>query len=205
MTQRSRGLLCLAIGCLIAWSLAVAGPASAECTMLDPWPPFAPIADTAERIIVAEVLLDPNHPDGEPGILHLRVDQVLRGNDQPGVAIDIRYLPSGLPEIICPGGSYLRARSGDVLALAFNGSTADGRRGVNTAAWIHGAPDTMQPGLGRITVAELQAFTTPTPPNGLSASPHFQALALIVLSAGAALVLLTWVFRDSILTILGRH
>ena len=148
----------VSVGFVLAWLLAAAAPAAAECTSLDPWPSFRATVRAAERVIVGEVVedRDPNS-SGFLSRFGLRLDAVLRGPGTVGEIVEIAYLKSGRPTTVC-ADSHLWVLPGDVIALALDAPGPDGRTLTNSVAWLEGSPDTMQQGVGQITLDELRAL-----------------------------------------------
>jgi hypothetical protein len=146
------------VGFVLVWLLAAAAPAAAECTSLDPWPSFRATVRAAERVIVGEVVedRDPNS-SGLLSRFGLRLDTVLRGPGTVGEIIEIAYLKSGRPTNVC-ADSHLWVLPGDVIALALDAPGSDGRTLTNSVAWLEGSPDTMQRGVGQITLDELRTL-----------------------------------------------
>ena len=165
------------------------GTARAECGFLDPWPSFQAIAPKAERVIVGKVVED--RDDNSSGYLArfgFRVDEVLRGNAAVGAIIEIAYLPPGPPWVLCPD-TYLRPLLGDVLAIATGAPGPNGET-LNSAAWIKGAPDDMEVGLGRISRRDLHALfglpatDTAAPPRSISTQTPWALIIVAGLLGG---------------------
>ena len=156
----------------LGWTSLTATAVVAECTALDPWPSFQKAVPTAKRVIVGEVVedRDPNS-SGYLSLFGLRVDEVLRGKGEVGKVIEIRYLSSGLPGTICPRNTNLRVLPGDVIAIAFDALAPDRRSHINAVAWVRGTPDTMQRGVGSITMAELRDLAALPPTDAAELLP----------------------------------
>jgi len=96
------------------------------------------------------------------------VDEVVRGAAPD--ELEIRGLKSGLPLVGsqgCRQNAMLHADTGDVLAIAFDG-TVDGRTGVNTAAWISGERSVR--GASDLSLAEMKRFARALPDTGIASS-----------------------------------
>ncbi len=133
---------------LAATALATASvPALAECvSQTNRFPDFADVAPTASIVVIGTVVETGPDNEGWEGMISLRVDDAIRG--EPPTTMEVEFLRSGLAlrgNEACRDSAYLTARTGDVIALALDGSLA-GRKGVNTAAWIEGQPSEWEPG-----------------------------------------------------------
>lgn len=172
-------------------------PTRAECVFTEPWEPFANVAPIAEFLVVGKVIEDrtPDHQGGRLGRFGLLVQAVYRGDATVGSVIDIRYVPPHSGELVCT--TYLRPMLGDVLAIAIGAAGSDGRT-YNSAAWLSGAPDANQQGLGTITASDLEALVglPPTdvgpmnPDNRSGVAPLFGALVTMIAALLGALVVL---------------
>ncbi len=177
-----------------------AGPALAECvSQTNRFPDYADVAPTARTVVIGTVVETRPDDDRSAGRFSLRVDHVIRGD--PPAIMDVEFLRSGLPRRgspACRDSAYLRARTGDVIALALDGRL-DGRGGVNTAAWIEGRPSVWDPGIRVMSsrqairaakdlpATDAVPATEPPPPRVID---HGALLVLLgVMTSGAALVL----------------
>lgn len=123
----------------------------AECTNVSRWPDFAQAAPTARRIVLGTVVEGQRFATSH---FTLRVDDVLRG-ESPGV-IEYDRFRSGAPTPDCPGESVLRARRGDILAVAY-GAKVKGLPGrISAVAFVSPSkPDALMPGAARLSLAEV--------------------------------------------------
>ncbi len=176
--------------------LTLSAPALAECSSQpNRWPAFSAVAPSAERILVGTVA-GPSGPH-EPGPnyvgLDIRVGEVLRGSASE--TIEIIALRSGLPLVglgSCQRGAILYARTGDVIAFAFDGRLPGVAGKVNTAAWIEGRPHSLLvPGPERLTIDEVRYYSRlPDTSTGILVSlrePQDPPTANIMLMLAAAL------------------
>jgi len=150
----------------------------AECPYLPPYPPVTEAVPSAREIIVGTVLESIN---GSPGDFTLRIDEVLRGDAAVGQVRRITYLYPNWPNEKLDGGvitscTYLTAKPGDVIAIAYQALADDGRTRINAAGWIKGSPDYWNEGWGEIaTLSELRALAA-LPPTDAAASVSLTAM-----------------------------
>jgi hypothetical protein len=125
-------------------------PVRAECMYLPPWPDITPAIGSARAIVVGEIVADFElselglGPDQGPRDYALRVTEVLRGDARPGDLIDMQYLGANWPQTRYSGGNgtsaasctHLRAKPGEVIALAFDALQPGGRMSENGTTWI---------------------------------------------------------------------
>ena len=127
-----------------------ATPVRAECMYLPPWPDITDAIPTARRIIVGEIVTDFEladlhlGPDQGPRDYALRVTEALRGEGQAGDMVDMQYLGANWPQTRYKGGdgtsapscTYLRAKPGEIIALAFDALQPGGPMNENGVRWI---------------------------------------------------------------------
>lgn len=126
-----------------AFGLA-ATPVLAECVQQENFfPRFTKVAPSANRIVVGTVGTDLWGFQPTPSF-KFHVDEVLRGVSPADLVI--RGLKSGLPLIgapACRQNAFIYAHTGDVIAIAYDGTLPGVAGHVTTVAWIKGAPDVL--------------------------------------------------------------
>jgi len=152
-----------AIALATATVLSVASTARAECSYLPDYPPITAAMRSATEIIVGEVV---ERLDDSPGDFRLRINHVLRGGARVGDVRHIEYLYPKWPTITPSDGAvlesctYLAARKGDLIAIAFGALANDGRTRYNAAGWLKGVPRYWGGNVyaERTTLAKLEAL-----------------------------------------------
>jgi len=137
---------------------AVSDPARAECSGdANAWPAFTEVAPSAKRIFVGTVTEGLGRGLRWFGWYRVRVDETLRGPQSD--TRDIYFIISGLPPTgskACRQNRYLEARVGDVIAFAFGGRIAGVRGSIRTAAWLETRPSPYNPGIERLSLAQVR-------------------------------------------------
>jgi hypothetical protein len=103
-----------------------ASPVAAECSYLPPWPKATEAIQSAETVIVGDMVDDfdlaelglTEEADGQRAVA-LRVTEVLRGDYRVGQLVDIQYLPANWP--------YAWTESGPVGSCSINPGWAGDR------------------------------------------------------------------------------
>jgi hypothetical protein len=167
-----------------AW-LAAPLPVLAECMVMDEWPTFRDGAATASRIVVGEVDESYSDDSADNAIeFHVAVTDVLRGQTTSGLDFE-GGTQTDPPPTDCPGDSILRVRVGDVLAIAFDG-TSDSPTSVRAVAWVKGHPHAfLMPGAGVLSLREANALaslpqTDISSTASRSSSPYLPLAPLVV-------------------------
>lgn len=189
--------LVILLGTLVAATGLSTSPALAECVnQANFFPKFTKVAPTAKRIIVGTVGRDQNGHYPTSPVFDFHVDEVLRGTSPSDIRIFA--LRSGLPPRGAAGcfrDAHVYARTGDVIALAFDGRLPGFARRVTTVAWIEGMPDefamqhVQKLSLEEVRrIAALPDTSTTTPDDsGRNASGFLLGSAVLGLTAGLAL------------------
>jgi hypothetical protein len=158
----------LAVGGLIAVAMCVgvAGPAAAECSGYDAWPPFERFAvGRANQVLVGEVT-EATRTDSSDAIIafRFRVDSALVGSD-PG---EVAFEPIVGSKALC--APVLVVEVGDRLAIALDHTTSStpGGSQVGVAAFLNRDPtegpnsDRMR-GAEQLTLAAVRSLVTQPP------------------------------------------
>jgi hypothetical protein len=128
-----------------------AGPASAECMFIPPFPRAEPAIRSAEEVIVGELVsgsaadLDLG-PNQGPRKMAMRVTEVLRGPKAVGDLVDVEYLLPNWPWIRYRGGNgqavpsctylVMEANVGDSIVLALGAVQPRQRLEVEGVSWM---------------------------------------------------------------------
>ena len=151
MTGRSMLRLSTMVVLLLAVAHAVAGPASAECMFIPPFPRAEPAIRSADEVIIGDVIragatdLDLG-PNQGPRQMALRVTEVLRGPKAVGDLVDIEYLEPNWPWIKYRGGNgqavpsctylMMEANVGDRIVLALGAVQPQQRLENEGLSWM---------------------------------------------------------------------
>jgi hypothetical protein len=151
MTGRSMLRRTATVLLLFAFAHAVAGPASAECMFVPPFPKAEPAIRSADEVVIGDVIqagasdLDLG-PNQGPRQMALRVTEVLRGPKAVGDLVDIEFLEPNWPWIKYPGGNgqavpsctylVMEANVGDTIVLALGAVQPQQRLENDGLSWV---------------------------------------------------------------------
>ena len=125
-------------------AITMSTPVNAECPYIPPYPPVTAAARSAREIIVGTVL---ENVGGQIYDLRLRIDDVLRGSSNVGEIRRVKFLYPNWPLTKLDDGTMLApceaitASPGNVIALAYDALSIDGRTRYNAVSWISGKPE----------------------------------------------------------------
>jgi hypothetical protein len=191
----------LAVGGLMACatSIGVAGPAAAECTGYDPWPPFERFAvGRANQVLVGEVT-EATRTDSSDAIIafRFRVDTALVGPD-PG---EVSFEPIVGSKGLC--APALVVEVGDRLAIALDHTTSStpGGSQVGVAAFLNRDPtrgpnsDRMR-GAEQLTLAAVRSLVTQPPTDTVTAAASETPWPVVLIAALVSGALAAVVFAN---------
>lgn len=160
----------------MAWILATAMPASAECNPSGADPSFRKAAPFASRILVGTVVAvapdDLNPMLGGSYRFTVAIERTLRGPETTTLVVDRVETGACI--------RWLSAAVGGRMALALDSRATDPSIPINIAAWIDGVPRESSP-YEWLTLAEVLHLAQPQVPDTSTGLAAASSVALAVL------------------------